>query len=383
MTDAPDYAAGFGPFDGRIWLNCSHQGPIPRVAADAARDAIAVKQAPFRLVEPGIFQEVPRRLRTSLARLINVAADDVILGNSTTYGLSLFVRGLEWHRGDEVLVVDGDFPAVLFPWLALRDQGVTIRKLTPRGAMVTAEDLAAELRPNTRVFCTTWVHSFRGSMVDVPSLAAACRANGTLFALNASQGMGTRPFDAAASGVDLVTSCGFKYLCGPYGTGFCWIRPDVRHALRPPQSYWLANLTADDLAGSFREELKPDVGARAFDVFGTANFFNFQAWNASVEYLLAAGLERIHTWDQSLVSRLIEGISSDRRWTISSPTAGPSRTTIVVFSAETPEQTSAAFQALREKGIFVAMRRGNIRVSPHLYNVAADIDAALGVLART
>ena len=76
-------------------------------------------------------------------------------------------------------------------------------------------------------------------------------------------------------------------------------------------------------------------------------------------------------------------MSSDRRWTISSPTAGPSRTTIVVFSAETPEQTAAAFQTLRDKGIYVAMRRGNIRVSPHLYNVAADIDAALDVLART
>jgi selenocysteine lyase/cysteine desulfurase len=351
------------------------------VAADAAREAIAMKAAPFRMVEAGLFQDVPRRLREALGRLIGVEADDVILGNSTSYGLSLLVRGVDWQPGDEVLVVEGDFPATVFPWLVLERLGVTVRRMTPATGMVTPADLERELRPATRVFCTTWVHSFRGHAIYVPPLSAACRANGTLFALNASQGMGARAFDAPASGVDLVTSCGFKYLCGPYGTGFSWIRPEVRAGLHMPKGYWLANLTAEDLAGRFTAELRPDIGARAFDVSGTANFFNAMTWTASVEYLVRQGIDRIADWDQALASRLVEGLAAGG-WTLVSPASGAARTTLTVLHGASDDQTSRGVAALRDRGIFAAMRRGNIRISPHLYNTTDEIDAALAALAE-
>jgi len=379
MVDFAHCSADFGPFDGRVWLNCSHQGPIPRVAAAAAREAVAMKVAPFRMVEPGLFQDVPRRLREALARLVNVKADDVILGNSTSYGLTLLARGYEWKAGDEVLLVEGDFPAAIFPWLVLEAQGVRVRRLQPAGAGLTADDLRRELRPETRVFCTTWVHSFGGHAIDVSSIAAVCRDHGALFALNASQGLGARVFDAPASGVDLVTSCGFKYLCGPYGTGFCWIRPEVRERLRVPKGYWLANLTADDLAGEFRAELRDDVGARAFDVSGTANFFNFMTWTASVEYLVAQGIDRIAAWDQQLVSALVAGLVA-QGWTMVSPAEGPTRTTLTVLHGPTPEHMSRAFSALRDRGVYTSMRRGNIRLSPHLFNTPLEIGAALDAL---
>ncbi|MEZ5318937.1 MAG: aminotransferase class V-fold PLP-dependent enzyme [Vicinamibacterales bacterium] len=381
MPGTPSPASDFGPFGDRIWLNCSHQGPIPRVAAEAAGRAVAMKQSPFDLTKPGIFQEVPARLRGALGRLIGASPDDIVLGNSTSYGLQLVAQGLDWRAGDEVLVVEGDFPAVLFPWLVLRDRGVTIRSITPAGRRVEAADLARELRPETRVFCTTWVHSFRGHAVDAPALAAACRAHGTRFVLNASQGMGARVFDVEASGVDVVTSCGFKYLCGPYGTGFTWIRPSLRDRMRPTQAYWLANLTADDLAGEFRLDLKPDLGARAYDVYGTANFFNVMTWTASVEYLLSQGLAAIEMWDQALVGRLVEGLVA-RGWTLRSPVSGPERTTAVIFAGESEAATTRAFEALRARGIYGAMRQGHIRLSPHLYNTEQDIDVALEAIGR-
>lgn len=377
---APDFAADFGPFGDRIWLNCSHQGPIPRVAAAAAEAAVAMKLAPFQMVERGLFQDVPLRLREALGRLIHVPADDVILGNSTSYGLTLLARGLDWRAGDEVLLVEGDFPAAIFPWLVLERLGVAVRRLQPSGPALSVDDLARELRPRTRVFCTTWVHSFRGHALDVPPLSGVCRANGTLFALNASQGVGARPFDAIASGVDMVTSCGFKYLCGPYGTGFSWIRPELRESLHAPKGYWLANLTADDLAGSFTAELRPDVGARAFDVSGTANFFNVMTWTAAVEYLVSHGIDRIAAWDQTLVSRLVEGLR-DQGWTMVSPPDGPARTTLTVFHGASPDHTASAFAALRARGVFGSMRQGNVRLSPHLFNTTNDIDAALEALA--
>src|SRR5262249_58539036 len=112
------------------------------------------------------------------------------------------------------------------------------------------EGLAAALTPRTRVFCTTWVHSFSGVASDLKALGAVCRGNGTWLVVNASQALGARPFDVSWP-VDAVLGVGFKWLCGPYGTGFLWTRPDLLRSLNATQAYWLAQMTAADLG---REE---------------------------------------------------------------------------------------------------------------------------------
>src|SRR5215472_3527869 len=126
------YAQDFGPFDGRVWLNSAHQGPMPRVAVEAARKAIEQKARPFHIANDAFFQ-VPVRLRTALGKLVRADPNDIILGNSTTYGLDLLANGMRWRPGDEVLLVDGDYPANIYPWMVLRDQGVTVRYIKTAG----------------------------------------------------------------------------------------------------------------------------------------------------------------------------------------------------------------------------------------------------------
>jgi selenocysteine lyase/cysteine desulfurase len=86
------YVKDFGPFHGRVWLNTAHQGPLPRVAIEAARVALEQKAAPYQLRDEDFF-EVPRRLRAALGKLIGAPSDEIILGNSTTYGLDLLANG--------------------------------------------------------------------------------------------------------------------------------------------------------------------------------------------------------------------------------------------------------------------------------------------------
>jgi selenocysteine lyase/cysteine desulfurase len=120
--------AEFGPFDGRTWLNTAHQGPLPRRAVAAAGHAAALKAAPHRISD-GDFTEVPERLRHLLAKLVGGAPEQIVLGNSTSYGLHLVANGLPWRDGDEVLVIDGDYPATILPWQRLAGQGVRVRPL--------------------------------------------------------------------------------------------------------------------------------------------------------------------------------------------------------------------------------------------------------------
>ena len=374
-----DFRAAFAPFQGKTWLNCAHQGPLPNVAADAAREAISWKQTPFELTTDR-FSDVPQRVKRALGRLINTAPEDVVLGNSASYGMHLVANGIPWKAGDEVLLVRGDFPSVVLPWLGLERRGVTIRQIEPRGPALSVDELRANLSPATRVFCTTWVHSFRGHALDLDDLGAVCRSQGVTFVVNTSQALGARPLDVQATPVDAITNVGFKWLCGPYGTGFCWLRPDLLASLEYNQAYWLSMLTADDLGRPQTDlTLRDDLGARQYDIFGTANFFNFTAWAASLEFVLDIGADRIATHDQSLVSRFLEGIDKDQ-YTVLSPEDGPTRSTLVLLSHRDPERNEGIYQALRDAGVYLAFRSGSLRLSPHLHNSAEDIDRALAVL---
>jgi cysteine desulfurase / selenocysteine lyase len=243
------------------------------------------------------------------------------------------------------------------------------------------DELAANITPATKLVCMTWVHSFSGFAVDGRSLGELCRANGISLVLNVSQGLGTRPLDVSTFPVDAITSVGFKWLCGPYGTGFCWLRPELRESLRYNQAYWLAMQTADDLAGDQNREpeLKNNLGARAYDVFGTANFFNFKPWTTSIEYLLDQGIAQIATHNDGLVERFIAGLDRDK-FDITSPEQGLARSTLILISHKQPGRNAEIYSSLRERGIYPAFRGGKLRFAPHLYNTSEDIDSALAVL---
>lgn len=186
-------SADFGPFD-RIWFNCAHQGPFPKVAVEAAQEAVRRKISP-NLIRDDDFTLVPRELRASLARLIGAAPDDVILGNSASYGLHLLRNGIPWKAGNEVLVAQGDFPATVYPWLGLKEQGISVRFLRPQGISLTADEIAGAIAPATRLLAISWVNSFNGSIVDLHEIGQLCRERGVVFVVNGSQGIGALPLN--------------------------------------------------------------------------------------------------------------------------------------------------------------------------------------------
>lgn len=377
MTQAPAAAAEFGPFDGRIWLNTAHQGPLPRPAVEMAGQAAALKAAPHRIGDDD-FSDVPERLRALLARLVGGAPDQVVLGNSTSYGLHLVANGLAWEDGDEVLVIEGDYPATILPWQRLAAQGVRVRPLRPAGDRLTAAEVAAAIGLRTRLLAVTWVSSFTGRALDLPALGAVCRQAGVLFVVNASQALGARPLDVSATPVDAVIACGYKWLCGPYGTGFAWLHPDLLDLLRPQQAYWLAMAAGRGLDQMRGITVRDDLGVRAFDVFCPASFATTLPWIASLELLLEAGIGAIAGWDQRLVDRFVSGIDPER-YQLISPADGPSRSTLVVLSS-IGNDSEKRQRRLAEAGIDIAHREGNLRISVHLFNEPGQIDRALAAL---
>lgn len=369
----------FEPTEGHVWLNCAHQGPMPRAAVEEAREVIRWKTA-LHLLKDELFGEIPLRLKKALGALIGAAADDIILGNSASYGLHLLANGIRWRPGDEVLLIKDDFPADILPWLALEKRGVRVRLIEPRGHVLQPDELESYVTRSTKLLCSTWVHSFKGYAVNAQGLGEVCRARGVTFVLNCSQALGARRFSVSTIPVDAVVGVGFKWLCGPYGTGFCWVRPELRESLDYNQAYWLSVLTAEDLQEERAEYRLPNnLGARKYDVFGTANFLNFKPWAAAVEYLLGQGIERIEGHDQQLVSRLIAGIDPEK-YDLLSPREGDARSTLVFISHKQRSRNGKVYDALRQGGVHVAFRSGKLRFSPHLYNTDDEIAYTLSVL---
>jgi cysteine desulfurase/selenocysteine lyase len=379
-----DWSRDFGPFNDewrrRIWLNAAHQGPLPHVAIDEAQHALWWKVAPHRIPDEA-FTDVPRRLRSALGQLINAPPEEIILGNSASYGLQLLANGIRWHPGDEVLVLADDFPATIHPWFVAQRHGVRTRLLKVDDPSQIAERLASALTPSTRVVSISWVQSFTGHILDLEKLGRVCLQAGVALVVNATQGLGRLPFDVASLSPAAVTASGAKWLCGPYGTGFSWIRADILEGLDSTQSYWLARPDGAelDLSEGLAPALRHDLGARAYDVFGTANFLNFMPWAASVEYLLAQGIEGIAAHGAALVDLLVGGIA-DAPYELISPSASEDQSGIVVITHIDKSRNEAANAALSQAGIDIAIRTGRLRISPHLYNTPEEIGRALECL---
>jgi cysteine desulfurase/selenocysteine lyase len=373
-----------GDFDlapGRVWLNTSHQGALPRVAAEAARRAVEWKLRPHKMTTDR-FGEVPRQLKQSIGRLIGVPGEDVILTNGASYGIHLLANGLSLKAGDEVLLMEGDFPSNLLPWRAAVERGVQVKLLRPRGPVLSPGEIEAALSPRTRMVCLTWVHSFSGHVHDITAIGELCRRNGTWFAVNASQAIGVRALQVVDHAVDAIFSVGWKYLCGPYATGFAWLRESLRASLDYNQAYWLAAQNEASLREANPEFTVPGPAeARRYDVFGTANFFNFLPLTASIDFLLALGIHHIQDHVGGLVKHLTDGLDR-QRFKLISGGDGESQSSLVLFRHADSRRQEQIHQALAREGYDVALRMGRLRISPHLYNTHEDIAGALEVLDR-
>lgn len=374
MSYRDDFDLDAGP----VWLNSSHQCALPRVAAAAAAEAVGWKSHPWELTTAR-FNSVPGELRKAIGRLAGAPADEVILANGASYGLHLLANGLPLGSGDEVVVMRGDFPSNVLPWLMLEARGVTVHVVKPRGVVLAPDEIAAVLTPRTRVVCLSWVHSFSGHALDIDAIGRLCRDAGAWLIVNTTQALGARQLALGAAPVDAVVNSGWKWMCGPYATGFAWMRPALVGALRRTQAYWLSTQTADDLAGDAEVVVPATITHRQLDIFGTANFFNFAPYLASVNYLLEQGAEVVERRIQALVERTVTGLDAGQ-YQLVSPASGPARSSLVVFRHREAGRTAGVHQRLLDAGIVTAMRRGNIRISPHIYNLDAEIDRALEVL---
>jgi cysteine desulfurase / selenocysteine lyase len=365
-----EYRKDFEAFMGHIWLNAASEGPLPKPSAKALQEAIRWKSLPYELTNER-FLNTQTDLKSSIARLIRLEAKDAILTNSASYGLHLLANGIPWQEGDEILLMQNDFPSNILPFLGLEQKGVNVKQIKAKEAVLTPEELKKNISKKSRLLCLSHVHTFSGNVLDIDGFSRICQANNIYFALNISQSVGTLPLDFSTLKIDALVAAGYKWLCGPYGVGFCWIEPSLREQLKYNHLYWPL-LSQRELQSEEQLRYKRITSARKYDVFGTANFFNFVPFRSSINYFLEIGLERVYQYNQGLIDQLISGLPNAFR--LISPRKGPARSNLVVISHQDQKQNERIFKSLQKCKIHTGFWKGNIRLSPHIYNTADEMN---------
>jgi len=366
-------------FEDATYLNVAGNAPMPKVSLKAAQAAIEWKKFPQRVPDEAYF-DVPNRIRASIAQLIGARAEEIALTTGASTGMVSVAYGLTWKPGDEVITAQGEFPLQYTTWRPMeKREGIALKIVAPSERFISADDLIAALSPKTKLVSVSLVRFDDGSMIDAPRLAAACHAQGTLLLLDASQYCGATPMDVTKLGADFIVCAGYKWLLSPYGTGFFWAKSEQMANMRPSPFYWAAAEGASHFGSLVMPDPKVAAGARRWDSAETASYFNLSAMAVSLEFVLRMKPETVQAHNRALMELMFERLPKDR-CVLASPLDAARRGPYACFAARTPEKTAALYEKLRANNVFVALREGNLRISPHLFNTERDIDKLIAVV---
>ena len=379
MTDLAALAAAEFPWTGdATFLNSASTGPLPERTRRALDAFNARRATPYLLPDADLF-DIFTESRELAGRLLNADPAEIALASNTSYGLNLAARALPLAPGDIVVLSDKEFPANVYPWLALRKAGVSVEvaPVTPEGWPDEAHLLERVKDPRVKVLAVSLVQFANGYRVDLAALSAATRASGTWLVVDAIQGVGVEPVDVRRTPVDILSCGAQKWLLSPWGSGFTYVRRELIAELEPMYVGWTSYEGTDDY--SRMTEYSPDLRdtARRFEMI-TLPYQDFVGMNVSVRMLLDAGIERIAGHIRGLHRPLIEW-ARERGVRVASP-QGEHASAILCLA---PPDPAAAWAALRDARIYTSLREGAIRISPHLFNTDADMTRVRDVLDRT
>ncbi len=367
LFDIPDDVA---------YLNCAYISPLLNAAADAARGGLAREQHPWEIL-PADFFSAPETARGLFAALIGATPDDVAIIPAASYGVALAAANLPVAAGQEILLLEEQYPSNSYAWLALAERsGARIRRVSrPADGGWTPAVLAA-IEPNTALAALPHCHWMDGGLVDLVAVADALRRVGAALLVDASQSLGALPLDVGAVRPDYLVTAGYKWMLCPYGLSFLYVAPPRQNG-RPLEENPLNRSNGPDFQRL--SELTDDyaAGARRFDVGERAHFTLLPAAIAALRQLLDWQPARTQA-TLAARNRAFAERAAGLGLTSLSPDLRAGHFLGLRFPDSAPESLLPVLQRAR---IHVSLRGSSLRITPHLYNTQGDFDRLFDALA--
>lgn len=353
-----------------VYLNSNSAGAFPR----GMDEVLAAYGHTLRTWRDEAFEawwEALLRYHASLETLIGAAPGTVISDGSVSALLGRLATAFTFDGPRKrVITTDLEFPSVPFIWESFRRHGaepvVVETGDDPEGAIEAALD------ERVQIVCVTHASFRTGRLLDLARIVRAAHRAGALVISDAYQAVGTVPVDVQALGVDFLLAGAHKWLCGAMESAFLYVRPELLPTLEPAATGWMAG--SDPFSFEAPKERSPTAMRMAT---GTPAVLPAMLSQVGLDLILAAGADAIRSHSLALTDRIFDWADAHGVETIT-PRDPRQRGGVVCLRFAGDRQVAAA---LVERG-FVCSWRGALRVAPHFYNTAAEVDRFLEELAR-
>jgi cysteine desulfurase / selenocysteine lyase len=361
----------------RQWIYCNHAA----VAPISTRVAEAIQGVLTDLNEYGAVHwrswgKTVEHARHLAARLINGDPDEIAFVKNTSDGLSILSNGLDWKWGDRVVSIDTEFPANVYPWLALKDRGVELVSVAEREGRVDLAEVESVLDARTRLLTVSYVQYLSGFRIDLDALGEMCQRRGVIFCVDAIQGMGAFEINVKRQHIDFLSADAHKWMLATEGIGVAYISKRIVDRVKPTIVGWMSVEHFNDFN---KRELNYRHGALRYEC-GSLNTIGIYGLAAALDLLLEVGIDNISRQILEITSHLYEGLRA-KGYTVLGSRGKGETSGIVSFRSSLPSHdTRTSFRQLEEARVATALRGGYIRVAPHFYNTREEMDQLLSVL---
>ena len=350
--------------------------PLPRRVSEAiakcAQDGTLGDQEAFMLHR----LDEARKLA---ARLLNCTSEEIALVGPTSLALSFVAAGLNFRKGDNILIYHDDYPSNVYPWMALAAQGVQVRLLNTRGlGVIRPVDVMGQVDENTRLVALASCHFISGYRIDHAAIGKFLRERGILFFLDGIQTVGA--FPTTVEHVDFLAADAHKWLLGPCAAGIFYVRRELQDKLNPPIYGW-HNVRSPNFVAQDKIEFRND--ARKFEA-GTHNLLGLTGLIAAMELALEIGVENIaaelvrkRTWFASAVLA--------KNFSVLNPKPEPGNVSSIISIFQPGKDLTPLHKKLTDAGVVTSLRTDRkgqhyIRSSPHFYNTDEELQQAIDLI---
>jgi len=346
-----------------IFLNHAATSPLPRPVAEAMKEYIDKRMRGE--AEPIDLEEG----RLLFASLIGAGSREIAIIPNTSTGLNMVANMLKYHAEANIVTTDLEFPTVTYPWLR-KGLKVDVRYVESLDGWIPIEGFEEAIDDDTVVVAISHVEYTSGFRNDLEAIAEIAHEHGALIMVDAIQSVGALRVDVKRSDIDFLAASTYKWILGPTGIGFMYIREELINRFEPPFVGY-AGVKPEvfetiDLWNNRELILRDDAGR--FEV-SDPGMVNYVGAVAALKLLLKVGIDRIERRILRLTGTLIDELEDLGFW-LQTPRDDKSRSGIVNFRTEDP---GGVVSMLRSKGIRVSARAFGVRVSPHFYNTEDEI----------
>ena len=354
-----------------IYLDAAHYTPFPKRVVDKLNDFI-IEYTRDYLNLSEFNMQIIKELKNTCGKLINASPDDITITSSATHGINIFANGIQLNPEDnKVAFLDSEFPAVVYPWLNQESLGRANVLTIPSSKGYANETIIkkALIEYDVRVFNLSYVQ-FLGYRYDVKSIAEFCKKHNIFLVVDAIQATGICPIDVDKMGIDFLCTGNQKWLMSPAGTGFTYVSRKYREYVHPTfMGTTSVNYEFENFL-NYKLDFKNDGSIYENSTLNTLGMIGM---NESISWFLELGVENIYSHIIKIQDKLVENLDKNK-YRVESDLNPEHRSNILIFSHVDSSRNKEIQKKLEEKQIYIALREGYLRLSPHIYNNPEDAE---------